>query len=383
MLGKFKLTLGCALVMVLATASVTVFAQNKVVVIPMSGDDAKPLANIVTVAKANGDFTDPVAAMDSISDASASNPYLIVIAPGVYPIASIINMKQYVDVSGSGQNATVLLGTVSTTVRNESAVFNGNRNSGVRSLTIRHSSTSGNNALGFYLSSDDGILIDDVRIEIDGPGSNYGIYANSSDFSLSNSTIELSDGNDVNGVYILSGVFNSHNNLIQLSDCTLATGILVNTGNANIIGNRITIDGCTSIQAGIHFNSSIDGVVSGSSIDIDSSSGNKYGIYSNSASKGLYSGLRIEVTGASGSNYGIYSNSSTNRSRITGVDILAASAAVRSSNSTNATAGHTFISNAVFREGLVDGAVSKLHCSFVFDESAPTAPIELGANCAN
>ena len=51
------------------------FAHNRVVIVPLGGDDAKPLQNVVTVSKANGDFTDPVTAMASITDASAENPY--------------------------------------------------------------------------------------------------------------------------------------------------------------------------------------------------------------------------------------------------------------------------------------------------------------------
>ncbi len=62
-------------------APFTTFAANKVVVIPLMGDNP-PLKNIVTVARANGKFTDPVAAVNSITDASASNPYLVVIGSG-------------------------------------------------------------------------------------------------------------------------------------------------------------------------------------------------------------------------------------------------------------------------------------------------------------
>ena len=377
-----KMVIKLILASLVAVCSTNSFAQNKVIVIPMAGDDLKPLANIITVAKANGDFTDPVAALDSISDASASNPYLVVIAPGVYEVASSIILKRYVDVSGSGQNATVISGSISSTSRADSAVFNGAADSSVRSLTARHTSTNGNQALGFNLSSDDGMIIDDVKIEVAGVGNNEGIYANTSDFSLLNSTIKITGGSSINGVYFNSGIFNSSSNTIAISDCAAAAGIFVNTGNANIVGNRISINNCTSTQNGIYFNSSIEGVVSGSSIDIDGPSGNKHGVYSNSSSSGLYSGLRISVEGSTGSNYGIYNNSSSNRSRITGVDILASTAAIRSSTSTSAGAGHTFISNAVFRAGLVAGEATKLHCSHVFDESTPSAPVELGDDCS-
>lgn len=376
-----KLVLCGTLTVCSALCSAVSFAQNKVVVIPMSGTDAKPLANIVTVAKENGDFTDPVAAVESITDAGPGNPYLVVIAPGVYTVASPVLMKPFVDVSGSGQNATVVVGSVSTPDPSDSAVFEGSRASSIRSLTVRHTSTAGNNAVGFHLLSDNGFSIDDVKIEVDGVGNNYGFYASLSSFSLSNSIIALSDG-DVRGVDFNAASFNSYNNQFEISDCTVASGIYVGTGDANIIGNRINIDRCSSNQHGIYVNSGVDAVVSGSSIDIDSDLGSKYGIFSNASSKGLYTGLRISVVGDAGSKYGIYSNTSGNRSRITGVDISASTAAVRSSSSISASAGHTFISNSVFRAGVVSGQPTKLHCSHVFDESVPTAPVELQSDCS-
>ena len=88
-------------------------AQNKVIVIPMPGGQAKPLKNIVTVAKANGNFTDPVAAVNSINDASMANPYLVVIGPGVYNLTTTLKMKPFVSIAGSGQRITMLQGSIS------------------------------------------------------------------------------------------------------------------------------------------------------------------------------------------------------------------------------------------------------------------------------
>ena len=65
-LAVFSLTLFTAVSM-----NGTAHAQNKVVVIPMAGD-AEPLQNIITVSAQNGDFTSPIAAMNSINDASSS-----------------------------------------------------------------------------------------------------------------------------------------------------------------------------------------------------------------------------------------------------------------------------------------------------------------------
>ena len=121
-----------------------VFAQNKVVVIPLFGDDPKPLKNIVTVAKANGDFTNPVAAVNSISDASANNPYLVVIGPGVYTLTQTLVMKEYVDIAGSGENVTKLQGAISGSppVDASSAIISGANNAALSSLTVENTGGS-------------------------------------------------------------------------------------------------------------------------------------------------------------------------------------------------------------------------------------------------
>jgi len=64
---------------------------------------------VVVVAKdGSGDFLDPVAAMNAITDASAVNPYLIKILPGDYQIAWGWHPKSHVDVEGSGQGVTTV-----------------------------------------------------------------------------------------------------------------------------------------------------------------------------------------------------------------------------------------------------------------------------------
>ncbi len=85
-------------------------AQN-VVVIPLNS--AKKLKNIVTVTAKGGDFTDPGAAVNSITDAGANNPYLVLIGPGVYTLTETVIMKPYVSIAGSGRGITTLTGGMS------------------------------------------------------------------------------------------------------------------------------------------------------------------------------------------------------------------------------------------------------------------------------
>lgn len=68
----------------------------------------KKCANVVVVANSGGNFTDLNQAINSITDASIDNPYLIKIMPGVYDITTTINTKPFVNIDGSGVNMTKL-----------------------------------------------------------------------------------------------------------------------------------------------------------------------------------------------------------------------------------------------------------------------------------
>lgn len=61
--------------------------------------------NVIWVAKSGGQFTPVRAAMNSITDASPTNPYVIKVAPGVYTEPAVTVMKSDVDLEGSGRTA--------------------------------------------------------------------------------------------------------------------------------------------------------------------------------------------------------------------------------------------------------------------------------------
>jgi len=111
-------------------------AADRVVVVPM-GTGGKPLQNIVTVAKSKGQFTDPVAAMNSITDASETNPYLLYIGPGQYTLTTALVMKPHVNVTGSGEQVTWLMGAISSHVIDEtSAIVKGANNAALSNLSV-------------------------------------------------------------------------------------------------------------------------------------------------------------------------------------------------------------------------------------------------------
>lgn len=65
---------------------------------------ASPYHNVIVIAKSGGDFVSVQKALDSITDNSPSNRYLIWVAPGIY--TETVTMKPYVDIEGAGEMST-------------------------------------------------------------------------------------------------------------------------------------------------------------------------------------------------------------------------------------------------------------------------------------
>jgi hypothetical protein len=110
-------------------------------------------SNVLWVAKAGGNYTSIQAAIDAAAaPASANNPYLVKIAPGVY--TEQVTLKDFVDVEGSGANMTTIQWS------NTSPTMTAGAQSEVRNLAIINThnaampganavSQSGNTANGF------------------------------------------------------------------------------------------------------------------------------------------------------------------------------------------------------------------------------------------
>lgn len=182
-------------------APVTAFAANKVVVIPLfdgacASGTCKPLKNIVTVAKAGGMYTDPVAAVNSITDANESNPYLVVIGPGVYTITSTLQMKQWVDIAGSGENVTGIRGAISTgNTDASSAILSGSNHATLSSLTIENTGGS-THSIALYNNSASP-TVSNVTASASGATFNYGVY-NLSSSSVMTDVTAVATGGAVN-----------------------------------------------------------------------------------------------------------------------------------------------------------------------------------------
>jgi hypothetical protein len=91
------------------------------------------------------------AIIDSITDASVDKPYLIRLGPGVYDLGTTgIVMKEWVSIQGSGQEATTIIGAVSSgTADATSAIVAGVDNAALMDLTVENTG-GGNISIAIY-----------------------------------------------------------------------------------------------------------------------------------------------------------------------------------------------------------------------------------------
>ena len=142
-----KLPLVLSLILIYLVLPIESISHNKVVVIPLGG--GSNIQNVITVAKSGGDFTNLLGAVNSITDASASKPYAIYVAPGIYDMStSPLPMKPYVSIIGSGQGTTVIKSSRGGTGA-ASAFIVGADNSHLDNLTIKHVA-AGNQSISIY-----------------------------------------------------------------------------------------------------------------------------------------------------------------------------------------------------------------------------------------
>jgi pectin methylesterase-like acyl-CoA thioesterase len=98
-----------------------------------------PYANTIVVAQSGGDFTSVQAALNSITDNSAGNRYLVFVAPGTY--SEQATMKEFVDIQGAGEGVTVLTAG-GTGAGDVTGTLTGANNSELRFLTVENTGGS-------------------------------------------------------------------------------------------------------------------------------------------------------------------------------------------------------------------------------------------------
>jgi hypothetical protein len=128
-----------------------------------------------------------LSAIASITTASASNPWLVKVEPGIFDLgASTLTMKSYVDVEGSGRNSTVITSTASWTV-----LANTGTSAELRDLTVKN--TSSGMASGIYMVSSD-FRLSRVNVDVDTGDQGVAMEVVNSSPSLTDISVKIKTG---------------------------------------------------------------------------------------------------------------------------------------------------------------------------------------------
>jgi hypothetical protein len=231
-------------------------------------DNGSAYQNVVVVAKSGGDYTTIQGALDSITDSSDTNRYLVYVAPGVY--TERVTMVENVDIQGSGELTTkitypgdsnwakcTLMGSNNAEVRFLTVENTGGDmyavavfNPGTVSLRFTHVTATAlggtNFSMGmynYYLSS---VTMMDFTISASGGNNSYGVYNYQSSSVMKDVTVSASGGSNNYGIYN-SGGEGPYTVEVNNSQITGGTNTIYTTGPFTVrIGASLLSGGATS-----------------------------------------------------------------------------------------------------------------------------------------
>lgn len=254
-------------------------------------------------------------ALTSITDASSTNPYVLKIEPGIYDVGTTpLGMKQFVDVEGSGQLTTVILGSpqLSPGVPVNTGIVIGANNCELRFLTVGEFGRVDLRVLVAIFNSDvppsfstprRSMSLRDVRILVGGPlDAAIGVY-NTQGAAPSFAHVFM----EVGGPYVSYGIWSdttSGPSTLQDVVIRIAAGDGGGAGFLNNSPESSTLDGVTiNINGGLSESKGIGGsgaqTIRNSTIAAHTLHPGpaSYGI----STTGITTVLRSEVAGGTGS----------------------------------------------------------------------------------
>lgn len=167
--------------------------------VPWSGITGVPddlgdnYANVIIVAQSGGDYASVAAALNSISNPSANNRYLVWVAPGTYTESELVHVRPYIHLRGAGSNVSVVTSARTGASPNDSAATARLDDNGrISDLTIRNSG-SGNFGIGIWSdAATRASVIENVVVEAIGAGGtgHYAVYLNDSEPTIRGSRLQ-------------------------------------------------------------------------------------------------------------------------------------------------------------------------------------------------
>jgi len=301
-------------------------------------------------------------AMNGITNASATKRYVVKLEPGIYDLGStMLTQKPYVDLEGSGQQATVIQGLGNEDFNFETAVVKGASSAEIRDLQIKSAGQGYSYSIALLIQQADTSVRDVILLSGSASQINWGIrHPGDSSAKLAGVTITVSGGTTAYGFSSPDFVSLSpiiENTVIDVSGASVSNGIFsgVNEQLDMVRNVRIKVSAGQTAH-GINLASFSGLRLTNSTITVEAPT--SFGIRSDSPSP-----LRIEQSQVSasgtGNSYGIYATSGGNIMTIDHAEVTGATNTVFAST---ARIGATRLDG-----GPVNASVST--CAGVYDES--------------
>jgi hypothetical protein len=171
-------------------------------------------------------------AVAGITDASAANPYLVKIEPGIYDLdAGSLFMRPYVDIEGSGEGVT----TITSALGTGSGTVIGANNSELRYLTVKNTGEPNQQVVGIFTETTSPRL-SHVTVISSGGSENYGIHTSNGTPVLSYVTASASGGGQSFGLANFNSVMTIVNSSFSASDAAgFNAGFVTTAGGSNRI----------------------------------------------------------------------------------------------------------------------------------------------------
>jgi hypothetical protein len=232
---------GSAYVAVGASTNVATTNTTKWAVLAAKGGP-RP-SGVVWVAPSGGDFTSVKAALASITNNSASHRYVVKVAPGTYNEPGGIDLKDYVDLEGSGQDTTTITcacGSVQSPASADGAsatlrATGPNLHSEVRQITVVNTGPNVySTAIWTYLVPAGALTFTGVTAQASGGTGNYGIWSQDSSPTMrdivATSTGDNSTSTESFAVTVVGSAYNYHAGLAMDHVVAKASGAMATIG---------------------------------------------------------------------------------------------------------------------------------------------------------
>lgn len=173
-------------------------------------------------------------AVAGITDASATNPYLVKIEPGIYDLdAGSLSMRPYVDIEGSGEGVT----TITSALGTGSGTVIGANNSELRYLTVKNTGEVNQQVVGIFTETTSPRL-SHVTAIASGGSENYGIHTSNGTPVLNYVTASASGGGQSFGLANYNSVMTVLNSTFSAADAASYNAGFVSTfGGTNQVTN--------------------------------------------------------------------------------------------------------------------------------------------------